>query len=742
MASALELISLFKRSRSASETQTTLAKKTLQSILLFLAVSFESIASDHYRYVGGDWDDSDRWSGGGGIPNSYNANVYLRNKETTPFKLDLKNGTYTIHSLRVGNPDRSEGGSWTLFEGTLAFDRDGLIWHTKPLIEYNGNQTLTFATALDLKANLTLNVSDKSGIVRLLGTVNNHQYEYLEKVGPGTLLIKAPFHVSLHLGYYNEKTNEGLEGGITGIAPNSLGDFNLWVEENSKLFALNGDINLSGELHFQSNRDRNREINLNIIDNPRDTTYHSITFSGRIDPQSKNNPAFINQFSHGDLIFEGDNLFNGIISTFREYGRVVLNGNTKANIQMNGGEIAGKGRTQGDLSITNEAIISPGYKDEMGTLSFGNVYLDPSTILNFRFGSSNNDQVQVNGNLTLAGYLAVNPSYGFTAGTYTLFNYGGWQPLLPIYRWFLGDYTQWNPQRVPGVPNSTSHAAINLGNVGPNSLNLDLTGHNYIIGKLNVSGDAWILSNGTLTLDAGSSTTEAQIRYNGPQTLDFETVLDLQADTTLNVSHEGGTVRFLRKVIGAGALTKTGPGTLLIEAPFYNTLRLAGGTTGIAFGLDGELYIDENSKLFALNSNLNIPTQLTLGGNLDVIDNPNDLTPRRITLRGGLTGYGVINQYSHGDLIFVGTADPSGRYVDINTRAGYGRVILNGDMAANIHMYGGEIAGIGGTQGTLTAMNGAGAIVSPGYNQMIGTLSFGRAYLDPSTILNFRANSI
>jgi len=117
---------------------TILAKKTLQLILLFLAVSFKSIASEHYRYVGGDWDDSDRWSGGGGIPNSRYANVYLCNKETTPFKLDLKNGTYTIHTLRVGEQDVYKSG-WTLSRGTIVVDRDGLIFHTYPLIEYNGN---------------------------------------------------------------------------------------------------------------------------------------------------------------------------------------------------------------------------------------------------------------------------------------------------------------------------------------------------------------------------------------------------------------------------------------------------------------------------------------------------------------------------------------------------------------------------------------------------------------------------
>jgi len=57
--------------------------------------------------------------------------------------------------------------------------------------------------------------------------------------------------------------------------------------------------------------------------------------------------------------------------------------------------------------------------------------LDSSTILNFKLGSPNivgnsqNDLIQVNGNLILAGKLNIDAASGFGDGVYPLFNYGG-----------------------------------------------------------------------------------------------------------------------------------------------------------------------------------------------------------------------------------------------------------------------------------------------------------------------------
>ena len=277
-----------------------------------------------------------------------------------------------------------------------------------------------------------IRVPDQDGTVRFLGEINLRRN--LKKTGYGTLLMEAPLRA--YKGWFDDLFNPPnrwtgkrspilwLDEGTLGIAPASLVDDQLdfFVTDDSSLFALNGDINIPWALCIGP------DAHLDLIDNPNDPTKpHNITFSG-----DKYDRGTINQLSHGDLIFEGTDHFEGTINTYDGYGRLVLNGDTGANIEMNGGEIAGIGGTRGDLTARNGAIISPGYNGKFGTLCFGNVDLDSSTILNFTLGLSNrvgNSQkglIQVNGNLTLAGNLNISAGPGFEAGSsYTLFRYGG-----------------------------------------------------------------------------------------------------------------------------------------------------------------------------------------------------------------------------------------------------------------------------------------------------------------------------
>jgi hypothetical protein len=303
-------------------------------------------------------------------------------------------------------------------------------------------------------------------------------------------------------------------GGTAGIAPGSLGVHReLIIDADSNLFALNGGINISRKLSILN-------VNLNIIDNPNDPTPHSITLLGGI-----SGSGTINHLSHGDLIFAGtdDSFGRNTINTQTGYGRIVLNGNTAANIQMNGGEIAGTGGTRGNLTAQYGTIISPGYNDNVGTLFFRNVDLDLSTILNFKL-SSTSDLIQVDGDLTVAGILNIRAETGFRTGTYTLFNYSGAliynqgdlridfvpngydrskffvqtgviagqvnllvpdpkPPPQDYYRstdgsW--GDITRWNPQEVP----DSNQARVTLNNTGSGPLNLDLKGNKYTVNEL------------------------------------------------------------------------------------------------------------------------------------------------------------------------------------------------------------------------------------------------------------------
>jgi len=379
-------------------------KKILQSIVLFLTISSNLLATDYHRYIGGGWDDSTRWSSNGVPIDDWNGDVYLYNETTTLFNLSLNNQTYLIKELNVS------GNDWTLSRGTLTLARG---WGAgDATIRYSGTQTLTLATNLKLESNrdTILNVSDPAGIIRLLGAVTGRSS--LTKTGPGTLLIEAPYFAG-----DNQLSQLRLCGGIIGIVPAMLGHHGISVEVDSKLFALNGDLYITGNLNIPLG------VNLNIINpnviNPNDPTSHSVTFWG-----GKFGNGTINQLSDGDLIFEGTDNFEGTINTYGS-GRIVLNGDTDADIEMNSGEIAGKGGTRGKLTAQGRTpIISPGYNGSAGTLSFGNVYLGPSTVLNFTLGSTSS-HIHVNGDLTLAGKLNIDAAPGFGTGIYSLFRYTG-----------------------------------------------------------------------------------------------------------------------------------------------------------------------------------------------------------------------------------------------------------------------------------------------------------------------------
>jgi len=111
---------------------------------------------------------------------------------------------------------------------------------------------------------------------------------------------------------------------------------------------------------------------------------------------------------------------------------------------------------------------------------------------------------------------------------------------------------------------------ITLFNEGIDPQNLDLNGDRTLNG-LNVVGNSWTLSGGTLTLRPWASLPNGYgiLRYSGTQTLTLETPLNLPQDLAISVPDRDGTVRFLGDVNLWGTLMKTGYGTLLMEAPLY-----------------------------------------------------------------------------------------------------------------------------------------------------------------------------
>ncbi len=94
-----------------------------------------------------------------------------------------------------------------------------------------------------------------------------------------------------------------------------------------------------------------------------------------------------------------------------------------------GGTLAGSGSAQ-NILVANGGRIAPG-SGTVGTLNIGSLRLNNSSILDFELGlpgsigGSNNDLIEVSGDLVLDGLLNVTDIGGFGAGIYRLINYGG-----------------------------------------------------------------------------------------------------------------------------------------------------------------------------------------------------------------------------------------------------------------------------------------------------------------------------
>ena len=119
------------------------------------------------------------------------------------------------------------------------------------------------------------------------------------------------------------------------------------------------------------------------------------------------------------------------------------------------------------------------------------------------------------------------------------------------------DQTKWSGGR---VPIDDWNGDVYLYNETTTSFKLSLEDQTYLIKELNVLGNDWTFSGGTLTLSRGWLAGDATIRYGGRQTFILATNLKLESnkDTILDVSDPAGIVRLLGRVSGPSSLKKSG----------------------------------------------------------------------------------------------------------------------------------------------------------------------------------------
>ena len=96
-----------------------------------------------------------------------------------------------------------------------------------------------------------------------------------------------------------------------------------------------------------------------------------------------------------------------------------------------GGTLSGHGTIPGTVNVLAGGTISPGdYANNStttGTLTVGKLVLNAASTSVFRLAgiAATNDQIDVHGNLTLAGNISISVLAGFGVGSYTLFDYTG-----------------------------------------------------------------------------------------------------------------------------------------------------------------------------------------------------------------------------------------------------------------------------------------------------------------------------
>jgi autotransporter-associated beta strand protein len=133
----------------------------------------------------------------------------------------------------------------------------------------------------------------------------------------------------------------------------------------------------------------------------------------------------VTKIGTGTLTLSGANTYSG--GTTVSNGTLLVNNTSGSGTGpgavsvVSGATLGGSGIVGGPVTVNG--VLMPG--NSVGTLAISNnLVLNAGAVLQYALGA-NSDRTVVRGNLTLDGTLNVTDAGGFSAGTYTLFSYGG-----------------------------------------------------------------------------------------------------------------------------------------------------------------------------------------------------------------------------------------------------------------------------------------------------------------------------
>ena len=412
---------------------------------------------------------------------------------------------------------------------------------------------------------------------------------------------------------------------------------------------------------------------------------------------------------------------NNIFNTYELRGGTLLVetdlGGVAANVAM-GGTLGGSG-TLGDVRIASGGTLSPG--SSIGTLNLNSLFLEDGAILRFELGAPNviggteNDLVEVAGDLTLDGTLDIFAQPQFGDGVYRLFNYGGALTdnglvvgMAPDGEYEVQTSIAGRISLIVGNvanlefwdPTGAGDGAISGGSGVWNTPSTNWTNADGSVnGDFNNTMAVFMGDAGTITVEGTQSITSLQVATDG---YIFETGTDgaisLDGAETFIRIDPGATATFDVPLVGDGRLVKRDTGTLVLSG----TNTHAGGTE-VREGVI-EITSDDNlgaaSAAFVFNGGtLRTAGALTLARDvfIDMLGGFLNDAGNDLTLSGSLSGNGELTKSGAGAWTLSG--DSSGFMGQFQLAEG--SLQLDGQLGGLLVAQAGTTLSGVGTAGTL-----------------------------------------
>lgn len=445
--------------------------------------------------------------------------------------------------------------------------------------------------------------------------------------------------------------------------------------------------------------------------------------------------------SGGTLVLAGDSAaFAG--STVVDAGTLQVDGALGGGVEVAAGAaLSGDGALGGAVRVLDGGRVAPGAG--VGTLSVGSLWLSEGATLDYGLGQAGlvgggaNDLIEIAGDLTLDGTLAITDVGGFGAGVYRLINYGGTLTDNTLDIGALPDGFDAGDllvqTAVDGQVNLINSAGAVLGfwDGGTGAAHDGViqggdgtwtgAGHSWTDASGTING-GWSTgfavfggAAGTVTVDGTQAITGLQFMTDGYLVTGDALALDA-AETIVRVD-PGVTATVESALTGGGTLVKRDAGTLVLSGvnSYVGGTQLLGGVLAVGSdaslgGAGGALTFDGGR--LRLTAAFDSARDIGVGESGGVLDSGAFDT----TLEGVFSGDGRFTRTGSGTLTLAGASDAFGGTFALAS----GELRVDGSLGGTLEIASGALlTGIGTLQdldnhGTVAAGHSIGMLTLTG----------------------------